>query len=265
MGKSATAGAASSANGHGPATSNGSRSTANGSHVTPNGKGHATDPADITPLRRFRVGKEKIAGIFDRLKSVLCDAQSFVGRASKALVDDDLIREQKEVSAFQSQVTGLAELLMRDNMKVVFVGQTSNGKSTVINAMLHDRILPSGIGHTTNCFISVEGTDSDIPLSFPGRPKVSRRRGRLSMCRHLLMRRIRMARATQTTSSASAGRRASAAFSRKTSCLWTAPVSTLTPTLTSGSTATAAMRMCLCSSQTASRFSDARRAIFSSR
>lgn len=39
--------------------------------------------------------------------------------------------------------------------------RTSNGKSTVINAMLKDRVLPSGIGHTTNCFLSVEGTDED--------------------------------------------------------------------------------------------------------
>lgn len=39
--------------------------------------------------------------------------------------------------------------------------RTSNGKSTVINAMLRDRVLPSGIGHTTNCFLSVEGTDED--------------------------------------------------------------------------------------------------------
>ena len=36
---------------------------------------------------------------------------------------------------------------------------TSNGKSTVINAMLRSRILPSGIGHTTNCFLQVEGCD----------------------------------------------------------------------------------------------------------
>ena len=39
--------------------------------------------------------------------------------------------------------------------------RTSNGKSTVINAMLKDRILPSGIGHTTNCFVQVEGSDSE--------------------------------------------------------------------------------------------------------
>lgn len=42
-----------------------------------------------------------------------------------------------------------------------FFIRTSNGKSTVINAMLRDRVMPSGIGHTTNCFLSVEGTDED--------------------------------------------------------------------------------------------------------
>lgn len=31
----------------------------------------------------------------------------------------------------------------------------------MINAMLRDRVLPSGIGHTTNCFLRVEGTDGD--------------------------------------------------------------------------------------------------------
>ena len=38
--------------------------------------------------------------------------------------------------------------------------RTSNGKSSVINAMLRDKILPSGIGHTTNCFLQVEGSDN---------------------------------------------------------------------------------------------------------
>jgi hypothetical protein len=40
------------------------------------------------------------------------------------------------------------------------VYRTSNGKSSVINAMLCEKILPSGIGHTTNCFLQVEGSDS---------------------------------------------------------------------------------------------------------
>jgi len=38
--------------------------------------------------------------------------------------------------------------------------RTSNGKSTVINAMLRNDILPSGIGHTTNCFLQVEASDN---------------------------------------------------------------------------------------------------------
>lgn len=42
-----------------------------------------------------------------------------------------------------------------------FFFRTSSGKSSVINAMLWDKVLPSGIGHTTNCFLSVEGTDGD--------------------------------------------------------------------------------------------------------
>jgi len=44
---------------------------------------------------------------------------------------------------------------------IFFFFRTSSGKSSVINAMLWDKVLPSGIGHTTNCFLSVEGTDGD--------------------------------------------------------------------------------------------------------
>lgn len=58
------------------------------------------------------------------------------------------------------KVKGIRDVLTRDHMKVAFFGRTSNGKSTVINAMLRDKILPSGIGHTTNCFLQVEGSDT---------------------------------------------------------------------------------------------------------
>lgn len=57
------------------------------------------------------------------------------------------------------KVGGIREVLSRDHMKVAFFGRTSNGKSSVINAMLREKILPSGIGHTTNCFCQVEGID----------------------------------------------------------------------------------------------------------
>jgi mitofusin 2 len=70
--------------------------------------------------------------------------------------------DSSEVELFRSyvlKVSGIREVLERDHMKVAFFGRTSNGKSSVINAMLRDRILPSGIGHTTNCFCQVEGID----------------------------------------------------------------------------------------------------------
>ncbi len=62
-----------------------------------------------------------------------------------------------KVSNNLDQISGITAVLARDHMKVAFFGRTSNGKSTVINAMLNDKILPSGIGHTTNCFVSVIG------------------------------------------------------------------------------------------------------------
>ncbi|TKS79257.1 Mitofusin-1 [Collichthys lucidus] len=72
------------------------------------------------------------------------------------------VEEQSlEMQSCATKLSTIREVLLRRHMKVAFFGRTSNGKSTVINAMLRDRVLPSGIGHTTNCFLRVEGTDRD--------------------------------------------------------------------------------------------------------
>ncbi|XP_027145486.1 mitofusin-1 isoform X7 [Larimichthys crocea] len=72
------------------------------------------------------------------------------------------VEEQSlEMQSCATKLSTIREVLLRRHMKVAFFGRTSNGKSTVINAMLRDRVLPSGIGHTTNCFLRVEGTDGD--------------------------------------------------------------------------------------------------------
>ena len=76
--------------------------------------------------------------------------------ASSEIVDK---AEAEQFKSYVLKVRGIREVLARDNMKVAFFGRTSNGKSSVINAMLRDKILPSGIGHTTNCFCQVEGID----------------------------------------------------------------------------------------------------------
>lgn len=72
------------------------------------------------------------------------------------------IVDKAETETFRGyvfKINNIREVLARDHMKVAFFGRTSNGKSSVINAMLRDKILPSGIGHTTNCFCQVEGVD----------------------------------------------------------------------------------------------------------
>ena len=56
-------------------------------------------------------------------------------------------------------VTNIQRIVERKQVKVVFFGETGNGKSTVINAVLHAAVLPVSIGHVTNCFISITGCE----------------------------------------------------------------------------------------------------------
>lgn len=69
--------------------------------------------------------------------------------------------EAEQFQGYVHKVAAIRQVLNRDHMKVAFFGRTSNGKSSVINAMLREKILPSGIGHTTNCFCQVEGIDGN--------------------------------------------------------------------------------------------------------
>ncbi|XP_030258957.1 mitofusin-1 isoform X2 [Sparus aurata] len=121
------------------------------------------DAVDPSPLRHFVVAKHSITSIFDQLLDFVKDGSAFVDEAWRG---DDLgqvaVEEQSlEMQSCATKLSTIREVLLRRHMKVAFFGRTSNGKSTVINAMLRDRVLPSGIGHTTNCFLRVEGTDGD--------------------------------------------------------------------------------------------------------
>ena len=49
----------------------------------------------------------------------------------------------------------LVEATEHDQMKVAFLGSTSNGKSTVLNALLRDKVLLVGKGSTTKCFCTI--------------------------------------------------------------------------------------------------------------
>ncbi|XP_065656566.1 mitofusin-2 isoform X2 [Hydra vulgaris] len=113
-----------------------------------------------SPLQRFVRAKRRVNKIFDDIFTYLKESRAF-------LLDCDILNQTdngvqksiQQVDGYLSQVVCINEVLLRDHMKVAFFGRTSNGKSTVVNAMLSDKILPAGIGHTTNCFVSVIGAD----------------------------------------------------------------------------------------------------------
>ncbi|KAK2835470.1 hypothetical protein Q5P01_015954 [Channa striata] len=118
---------------------------------------------EFSPLKHFVVAKKKISEVFEQILSYVKETSAFVEETcgNKALKDIATEDQKLEIQSYADKLAVIKEVLARRHMKVAFFGRTSNGKSTVINAMLRDRVLPSGIGHTTNCFLSVEGTDDD--------------------------------------------------------------------------------------------------------
>ncbi|CAL1674718.1 unnamed protein product [Lasius platythorax] len=114
---------------------------------------------DNSPLQIFVKAKKRINDIFVDIEKYVEETVEFM-----TLLQNDrnivTVEEAVKVKGYIEKVCGIKDVLRRDHMKVAFFGRTSNGKSTVINAMLRDKILPSGIGHTTNCFLQVEGSDN---------------------------------------------------------------------------------------------------------
>jgi len=117
-----------------------------------------------SPLQHFVQAKKKINEIYKEVETYVNDTERFLNSISKetGVASDEICQAAKE---FGQKVVGIREVLSRDHMKVVFFGRTSNGKSTVINALLGASLLPTGIGHTTSCFLQVEGIqDGDAYL-----------------------------------------------------------------------------------------------------
>ncbi|CAH0555303.1 unnamed protein product [Brassicogethes aeneus] len=117
---------------------------------------------DNSPLQIFVKAKKKINDIFIEIEDYVKDTVEYIHEIEK---NQQIITKEKiaQTEEFVNKVHGIKDVLCRDHMKVAFFGRTSNGKSSVINAMLREKILPSGIGHTTNCFLQVEGSTSEEP------------------------------------------------------------------------------------------------------
>ena len=79
------------------------------------------------------------------------------------LAEDTASPEFGDVKGLSTaRVAEILKVVERSEMKVVFFGRTSNGKSTVINALLKSKVLPSGFGSTTKgiCYIRGQSTAS---------------------------------------------------------------------------------------------------------
>ncbi|XP_075540881.1 mitochondrial assembly regulatory factor [Dermacentor variabilis] len=113
----------------------------------------------ISPLKIFVSAKKRINDVFVGIQGYVEESHAFLAALNSGM-EAFKAEDCSEVEKFKVKITGIRDVLSRDHMKVVFFGRTSNGKSTVINSMLQDKILPSGLGHTTNCFLQVEGSDS---------------------------------------------------------------------------------------------------------
>ncbi|XP_071519282.1 transmembrane GTPase Marf isoform X1 [Panulirus ornatus] len=126
------------------------------------GARHLRESPTSSPLQIFVRAKKKINDIYQEIEEYVVETTLFLEGVhnDKGLIGEKDLQDFKSYSA---RVAGIKEVLARDHMKVAFFGRTSNGKSTVINAMMGDKILPSGIGHTTNCFLQVEGVDGNEP------------------------------------------------------------------------------------------------------
>ncbi|VDM82884.1 unnamed protein product [Strongylus vulgaris] len=124
---------------------------------------------EAEPLLRFSEAKKVLGDIYtdlgkhvdeldDVYKDIAVPPAPGAGDSAQCMVPDE---QAAEIEQFRESIRTIMETFRRDNMKVVFFGRTSNGKSTTINAMLHAKILPQGMGHTTCCFLQVQGCNED--------------------------------------------------------------------------------------------------------
>ncbi|CAM1312024.1 MFN2 (predicted) [Pycnogonum litorale] len=120
----------------------------------------SSQTSSTSPLKIFVQAKKKVNDIFCAIEKYVNESSTFIQNTKST---NGSVVEGTQIDAvtnYNDRVSSIQEVLSRDHMKVAFFGRTSNGKSTVINGMLRDKILPSGIGHTTNCFLQVEGSET---------------------------------------------------------------------------------------------------------
>ncbi|TPP61321.1 Transmembrane gtpase mfn mitofusin 1 fzo [Fasciola gigantica] len=114
-------------------------------------------------LNKFKEAKLEMGKIYEEILIYMCDCQKF----TDSQWEEKFLRllgvdTREEVEKHVQKVKSIQGMISRNQMKCAFFGRTSNGKSTVINAMLGSKLLPAGLGHTTSCFLEIQGTDQEL-------------------------------------------------------------------------------------------------------
>eukprot|EP00094_Tigriopus_californicus_P003961 TCALIF_03815-PA protein Name:"Similar to Mfn1 Mitofusin-1 (Rattus norvegicus)" AED:0.15 eAED:0.15 QI:0/0.4/0.33/0.83/1/1/6/0/658 len=110
----------------------------------------------------------------ERQCSKSADSISGVERGTSTTKDDTSPTQRLGESSWrlergQERLTSIIDIIARPHLKVVFVGRTSSGKSSAINALLNEPILPMGLGHTTSCFVEIRGSNQNQSwINIPG-------------------------------------------------------------------------------------------------
>ena len=75
-------------------------------------------------------------------------------------------KQRVPLKEMTDKLGGIQKIVDRGQMKVVFFGRTSNGKSTVINALLGAKVLPSACGSVSSCFCSIQKRPDEDNITF---------------------------------------------------------------------------------------------------
>ncbi|CAL8079854.1 unnamed protein product [Calicophoron daubneyi] len=119
--------------------------------------------SSLSHLNKFKEAKKELIKIYDDTLDYMTDCHVFTCEQMKEEKFSRLLGEdfQAEVEQYLQKIRSIQGIISRNQMKCAFFGRTSNGKSTVINAMLGSKLLPAGLGHTTSCFLEIQGTEEE--------------------------------------------------------------------------------------------------------
>ncbi|XP_054761838.2 transmembrane GTPase fzo-like [Lytechinus pictus] len=111
-------------------------------------------------LEKFARAKKEQQLLYDDTGDLISRIQSELHEMS-SVQGVNSCSVQMRVDLLERRIESLKNDLSRKKMKIAFFGGTSSGKTTTLNAMIGQELLPSGMGDTTSCFVQIEKMTND--------------------------------------------------------------------------------------------------------